>query len=200
MPVSVLGELTGTVAHELRNPLGAIASSWHFLRRKLAADQGADVAKAFDLVDRGIKRCDTIVTELLDFARAKGLQPVPTALDAWLSALLKEQPLPAGIKLRCSLKTKDMSLCFDPEALRRAVINVLDNACQAMLENSNDNGDDDNRLLTVKTSIGAGRAKIVITDTGLGISKNNLLKVLQPLVETSNGCLQKLPERIDNPQ
>lgn len=182
--LAALGELTGTVAHELRNPLGAVAAAAHVLRRKCAG-QDADVEKALNIAARGIARCDNIITELLDFARAKGLQPVPTNLEDWLSALLAEQQLPAGVTLHHDPATKDVVACFDPEELRRAVINVVDNACQAMTTSGpGDGGSDGTGQLTVETRATAERVEIDVTDSGPGIPKDSLTKVLEPLYST----------------
>ncbi len=137
------------------------------------------MAKALDFAESGIKRCDTIVTELLDFTRAKGLQPVPANLDDWLSALLEEQQLPAGVSLHSVLDTAGGPIRFDPEQLRRAVINVIDNACQAMSNGSGADG-----RLCVETRLGAARVEIEIADNGPGIPGDELANVLEPLYST----------------
>jgi PAS domain S-box-containing protein len=176
--LAALGEFTGTVAHELRNPLGAVAAAAHVLRRKFTG-QDADVEKALEFANRGIKRCDNIITELLDFARAKGLQPLPTKLEDWLSALLAEQELPAGVTLRHDFETNDTLACFDPEEMRRAVINLVDNACQAMTGESGVKGQ-----LIVGTRATSERIEIDVTDSGPGIPRDSLARVLEPLYST----------------
>lgn len=75
--LAALGQLTGMVAHELRNPLGAIATSFDVIQNKCeAANLGLD--RALGRVKRNIKRCDGLISELLDVTRAKALQPEPT--------------------------------------------------------------------------------------------------------------------------
>ena len=181
--LAAMGQLTGTVAHELRNPLGTIATSVHVVRHK-CGDPDLGIEKALDRAERGLKRCDAIVTELLDFARAKGVQPEPIALDAWLSALLDEQDVPGGITLVRDLQTGGAVVRFDPEALRRALINLVENACQAMTDGGGARADTAQRRLTVASRVAGGRVEIVVADTGPGIPEEVLPQVLEPLFST----------------
>jgi PAS domain S-box-containing protein len=131
--LATLGQLTGTVAHELRNPLGTIANSINVIRHKIAAD-GPDLERSLDRAERNIKRCDNIITELLDFARAKGLQAEPTVVDTWLVRVLEEQQIPKAVTVTCDFGADATTVTFDRDELRRAVINLVDNACQAMID------------------------------------------------------------------
>ena len=67
-----LGQLTATVAHELRNPLGAVRTSAFLLERKLK-DKNLGIESQLDRINNGIVRCDNIITQLLDFSRSKQL-------------------------------------------------------------------------------------------------------------------------------
>ncbi len=183
--LAALGQLTGTVAHELRNPLGTIVNSAHVVRRKCSG-LGADLKEPLDRIDRGIKRCDRIITELLDFARAKGLQPEPTNLDSWLANLLEEQQIPDGIAVRRDFHAESAAVCFDRESLRRAIINLVDNACQAMAEENGANGAAVSGELTIASRKNGERVEIEIMDTGPGIPEDVLPQVLEPLFSTKS--------------
>ena len=181
--LAVLGQLTGTVAHEIRNPLSAIATSASVIQHKCSgAELGLE--RALDRVFSNIKRCDTIVTELLDFARARGLQPEFAVLDAWLLGVLEEQSLPENVTLCFDRQTDGAVIAFDQEELRRAVINVVDNACQAMAEGRSEGEHARAGTLSVATGINGGRVEIVISDTGAGIPEAVLPQVLEPLFST----------------
>ena len=189
--LAALGQLTGMVAHELRNPLGAIATSFDVIQNKCeAANLGLD--RALGRVKRNIKRCDGLISELLDVTRAKALQPEPTAVDAWLSDLLEEQPIPEHITLNTDLDAAGAAVTFDREQVRRAVINLVDNACQAMaIDGDRDgtgdgagNGAGNGKQLTVATRRSDGRIEIEVADTGPGIPVDDLTEVLEPLFTT----------------
>jgi signal transduction histidine kinase len=70
-----LGQLTATVAHELRNPLGAVRTSAFLLERKIKG-KGLDVEAQIERINKGIVRCDNIITQLLDFSSAHRLLQV----------------------------------------------------------------------------------------------------------------------------
>lgn len=183
--LSALGQLTGMVAHEIRNPLGTIAISFSVIKHK-CGEAGLDLGKTLDRVDRSIKRCDRIITELLDFARARGIQLESAALNAWLSNILREQHIPEGITVKFNLQTDGPTARFDPEELRRAVINVIDNACQAMADGNGEKQATAGGELTVASRLNAERVEIEFTDNGPGIPEDVLPQVLDPLFSTKS--------------
>ncbi|MEN8194915.1 MAG: PAS domain-containing protein, partial [Pseudomonadota bacterium] len=140
-----MGQLTGTVAHELRNPLGAVAASIAAVRR-LSGDAGLDLERSLARAERGIARSDRIITELLDFARAKGLQREPTRFSEWLSAVIADQDIPDGVSLSMDTVAGEADVMIDREDFRRAIINVFDNACQAVIGKHGPGGSGEGRV------------------------------------------------------
>lgn len=183
--LAVLGELTGSVAYDLRNPLGAIATSIDVIQNKCQAAK-VDVDHALVRVQRNIRRCDGLIRELLDFTRVKGLHPEPTELDSWLWEVLEEQPVPTWITVNRELRAGGATVAFDREQIRRAVTNVLENACQAMAIDEDTSGGTSRRQLTVATRRSQGRIEIEVADTGPGIPEQVLSKVLEPLFSTKS--------------
>jgi PAS domain S-box-containing protein len=187
--LAALGQLIGMVAHELRNPLGAIATSFDVIQNKCEAAK-LDLDRALGRAERNIKRCDDLISELLEVTHAKVLQPEPTVLDAWLSDLLEEQRIPESITLSTDLDAEGAAVAFDREQVRRAVINLVDNACQAMaIDGDRDgtgNGAGNGKQLTVATRRTDGRIEIEVADTGPGIPEDDLTKVLEPLFTTKS--------------
>ncbi len=183
--LAALGQLTGTVAHELRNPLGAIATSFDVIQNKCQAAK-LDLDRALGRAKRNIKRCDGLIGELLDFTRVKGLRPEPTVVDAWLSEILEDQHIPGNISVNRDLCAVGTTVAFDREQVRRAVINVMDNACQAMEIDESRHDADKKKELTVATRRTAGRIEIKVADTGSGIPADDLPKVVEPLFSTKS--------------
>ena len=72
--MATIGQVAATVSHELRNPLGAISNSMAFLRQ-MTANRQLGVEKALDRVDRNIERCNTIISDLLDYHEPEGAEP-----------------------------------------------------------------------------------------------------------------------------
>jgi signal transduction histidine kinase len=178
-----MGRLTGTVAHELRNPLGVIATSIDVIgTRSSKADLGLEAALA--RARRAIGRCENIITEHLDFARAKGHRPKPTVLDDWLTAVLNEMRIPETIFMIHDLDNSGSVVHIDPESLRRALINLVDNACQAMAGKQNETGTAAEQLLSVSSRMAGGGVEIVVADNGPGIPGDILARLPEPLLST----------------
>ena len=134
--------------------------------------------------ERSIARCDRIVNELLDYTRAKALNPKPTPLDAWLAEVLQEQAVPEEVTLHREPGVPGLDVGFDADRLRRAVINVFDNALQAMVEWHRKEPERDGLSLTVQTCASGGRAEMRFVDTGPGMTPEVLEKAFEPLFST----------------
>lgn len=184
-----LGQLTATVAHEIRNPLGAVRTSAFLLERKVKG-KGLGVETQIERINKGVTRCDDIITQLLDYSRTKQLTCRPDKLDNWLVAAVEEeaQRLPAVVEITCTLGLGDLLVPFDPGRMRRAVINLINNACEAMVGT----GDDPSRFATAhpRLDISTHRAGldivIRVADNGPGISADNLAKIREPLYTTKS--------------
>ena len=183
--LATLGKLTATVSHELRNPLGAMRISAHMLSTRVDTDDDIQV-RAVERVERGIKRCDNIIDELLDYSRIKDLDRTVVSIDGRLAALLDKQALPGGIVLERNLALPNESVPIDPERLRRAVINVFENACQAMTTDAETKPGDTQSRLRIATRATDDRIEIVITDTGPGIPGEVMTQIFEPLFSTKN--------------
>ena len=183
--LAALGQLTGTVAHELRNPLGVISTSIEVVRLR-SAKSGLGIEAAIGRLRRAVIRCDTIITELLDFARAKGHQPGPVELDSWLSRLLDEQRIPEHVSLVRDLQTGAAIVQFDAESLRRAVINIVENACHAMTDANGGRDEATGHRLTIESRLAGGQVEIIVSDTGPGIPEDELPLIMEPLYSTKS--------------
>ena len=177
--LSALGQLTATMAHELRNPLSAIRNTL-FAVKETAASKGVDLERPITRVERSVARCDRIINDLLDYTRVKELHLTDLAPDPWIDEVLSEQRLPAGIELARDLGA-DCMISIDPERMRRVLINLIDNAAQAMPEDARE------RKITVTTTlVDEDHFEIVVADTGAGIAPETLPKVFEPLFSTKS--------------
>ena len=179
-----LGQLTTTVSHELRNPLGTIRIAAFAVGQKLAAGDYA-VDAALQRIERNIVRCDRIINELLDFGSFRGFDPEPVKVADWLGGLLDAQPVPEGVTVRRAFEAGDAACYIDREALGRAVTNLYDNACQAMVSMQ---GADScrQRLLTVGVRRQGDCLQIEFRDTGVGIADDVLPRLFEPMFSTKS--------------
>jgi signal transduction histidine kinase len=179
--LSVLGQLTATVAHELRNPLSAIRNTL-FTVKELAADGGAKLDRPIARMERSIERCDRIISDLLEYTRTRELKRAPLSFDRWLSDLLAEQTMPPGIALVRELDADDATVPIDADRVRRVVINLVENAVQALAELPPER----DRRVIVRSAIEDAALVLAIEDTGPGIPPENLGRIFEPLFSTKS--------------
>lgn len=179
--LATLGELTGTVAHELRNPLGAIVTSFAVIKNKLKGD-GSDLSRSFDRAERNIDRCTGIIDELLEYAQIKLVNREAIDFDRLVGEILDEYDLPAGISLYRNLGLEHRIVSADPEHIRRIIVNFMDNACQAI--DALADGEAASGCVTVCTKPSGTGIELSISDNGVGIPPDLLDRIFEPLFST----------------
>ncbi len=176
--LAALGQLTATVAHEIRNPLGTIRNSVFSISEAIGRGQPERATRALDMADRNIKRCDRIIQDLLDFSRKREMHCNTIDFDAWLLALLQETTVPEGIEMAHTLSAS-VKVRFDADHLRRVFVNVLQNAFQALEDPSAPK-----RHVHISTQVEDQQLQIRVQDTGSGIPEEVMEKIFEPLFST----------------
>jgi PAS domain S-box-containing protein len=180
--LATLGQLTATVSHELRNPLGVIRNTM-FTITEAAQSSGLKLDRALGRIERSIGRCDTIITDLLDYTRIRRLQREKFPLDSWLAEVLDEQQIPQRIALVREFGAGDPVVSVDADRLRRVIINLVDNAAQA-IEGDREGANPAPPCITVRTHIAGERVEIEIADSGPGIPPEIFKRIFEPLFST----------------
>jgi PAS domain S-box-containing protein len=184
-----LGQLTATVAHEIRNPLGAIRTSAFLLERKLRGKE-LGIESQLERINNGVVRCDDIITQLLDFARSKKLELLPTAIDAWLTELVEQeaQNLPARLNIILELGLGELAVGLDKTRLSRAVINLLSNASEAMVGKGKENLTQGalEPQIKILTKLTARGVEVMVEDNGPGMTAEILARIREPLFTTKS--------------
>jgi len=191
--LTILGQLTATVAHEIRNPLGTIRTSFFLVNERLDNDRAKlNLERPLAFIDKNIKRIDRIIEELLDYTRKRKLSLKTTDLNNWLKHLLDEYGRNLSIPLQSSLKAES-PVQLDTGHFRRAIINLLDNAWQSIENYSKEIG-----LIQIETIGDNDRVQIKIIDNGEGIAPEIANKIKEPLFSTRNfGIGLGLPIALD---
>jgi signal transduction histidine kinase len=186
--MSQLGQLTATVAHELRNPLGSVRTSAFVVERKLK-DADPSIRNALARISNGVIRCDSIITQLLDFSRSGSLVKKRAVLDDWLANAVQEEAnkLPANIDVQLNLGLENTEAAFDAPRLSRAIINLVSNASEAMVgKGEKEEATTQNPIITIQTRATKRGYEIAITDNGPGIPAENQTKIFDPLFTTKS--------------
>ena len=178
--LAVLGQLTATVSHEIRNPLGTIANSLYLLKESLQGAEHANLAKPLLLAERNVERCDTIISDLLDFSRQRRIEKTPILIDDWMTDFLEEMDTLKDVQMEKDLSTNSV-VPVDPERLRRALVNVITNALQAL-----DEVEKPDKKLLVRTRLVDETCEIIVQDNGPGMGQDVLKRIYEPMFSTKN--------------
>ncbi|HKY73333.1 MAG TPA: ATP-binding protein [Nitrospira sp.] len=180
-----LGEMSAGMAHEIRNPLGALAGAMQMLRKESTAD--ATDRRLMDIAIREATRLDAIITEFLQYARPPALDLAEHNINKILAETLDlvqhEARKRKRITIATSLASGPLLAQVDQNQMRQVFWNLAANAFDAMPEGG---------TLTITTGcrqIDAGGRKgdvveIDFQDTGEGITAGNLDKIFLPFFTT----------------
>ena len=177
--LAIIGQLAANVAHELNNPLVGITTYSHLLLEETPASNNA--TEFLNKIVIQANRCKEIVRGLLDFARQrkpdKTLINLNNLIDQCLS-LLENQALFHNIQIHTNLAELPM-IIIDPSQVERVFMNIILNAAEAM----NGNG---TLSITSYYDSAESMVEVQVTDTGQGISEENLEKIFDPFFTTKD--------------
>jgi len=171
-----IGILASSVAHEVGNPLAAMAAAVEGLLRRLDRPEGADPAELREylgIVHRQVFRCREVTERLLGFARVPTgrLGPVDAAASArQVLALVSRQARDQNVEVRTRLEAPALAWA-DDLLLQQVFLNLVLNALQAMPRGG---------VLTVEASAGGDEVSVVVADTGPGIPEAVRRHLFQP--------------------
>jgi len=183
--LATLGQLTGTVSHELRNPLSTVQASLEITKSLVKGQDNPRLHRTLDRMERNVLRCNTIIDELLDYSRASRLDRKPVDMGDFLRRFLGEYAAPQGVRIKGDVSLNGPPLEVDAERLRRVMINLMDNAVQAMQDYQPEEGEYQ-PLLEVNALRVEGACRIQVRDNGPGIPPETLANIFQPLFSTKN--------------
>jgi signal transduction histidine kinase len=183
--LAALGQVAATVSHELRNPLGTIRASIVAVRDKTASSATQELTRTLNRIDRNVSRCDLIIDEMLDFSRSSALSIQTTNIDAWLGEVLTEFEGLRKVSLQRDLRA-GVEAGIDRDRLHRALLNVLDNAVQALTDRDLPSPKQRRLEITVRSGVDGERLEIVVEDAGSGVPEAVLPKVFEPLVSAKS--------------
>ncbi len=180
--LSGIAQLAKSIAHEIRNPLNFISLSIDHLKKKYMPQGNEDKEKFETLIvsiKHEIQRLNKLVGDFLEYGKPMRLSLQVIDLGNLIGEVLELVRAKAekdGIRItyrNCEIPL----LSVDPELIKTCIFNIILNAFQSMPEG----GD-----LTVITKTSNGKAYIIVEDTGVGVSKENMQKLFDPFFSTKS--------------
>ncbi len=172
--LAVLGNLSGSISHELRNPLAAIDSSAYLLKLKYGDDDNA--RGHIQRIAANVRKATGIIQSLLDLTRMDQPRTRIRDLRELMPDLLRDLRAPDGIRIETVYADAEVPADVDARQIRMALKNILENGIQAM--------DGVGVLSVFVAHSGPGRASITVSDTGPGIPPGERDRIFQPLFST----------------
>lgn len=185
--LSGIGQLSRSMAHEIRNPLNFINLSIDYLKEKYRP--GSKEADQFDgLIDgmkQEIQRLNKLVNDYLDYSRPLKLNLCSVKVNPLLEDLLSLVWAKAdaeGIQIIKQFRA-DPVLRLDADLIKSCVLNIIVNAVHAM------EGGEGPKMLIVSTEVSADEFTLAIKDTGSGVKPENIEKIFEPFFSTKKDGL-----------
>ena len=179
--LATIGKITGSIAHELRNPLGAIKQAVYYLkllaqRQQLTTDN-PKVLRHLEIMDTELEMSERVIADLLEITRMKQPKRQAVNLRTLCADAITRCNLPPCVRVTIMLPPDPFEIYADPFQMRQVFLNVLTNAAQAI--------DGEGAISIEATPLpDQGEVAITIHDTGVGIPPEALQSVFEPLYTT----------------
>jgi two-component system sensor histidine kinase AtoS len=179
--IAALGQVTSEAAHEVRNPLQGMMMHAAVLRERLV-DPSDDVRRSLDVLENEIGRLDAVVNKFLTLVRPREIALKPLQINALMRevvTLLEPHWTPRHIVFTLRLAAGLPEVMGDEELLRRAFMNIVLNACEAMAAGG--------RVTITSDLERGGVVNVTVTDTGAGIPAADLEQIYVMYYTTKPG-------------
>jgi two-component system, NtrC family, sensor kinase len=186
--LSSLGQLAGGVAHEINNPLTGVINNVQLIKMRAENKESFnfnEFKEILDAVEESAIRCKNIAQSLLDFSHASKNVSVPLSLNGVVEkvvALITQEFKLQDILLQTDLSPDLPLIIGDSQLLQQVVLNLVSNARWAIQDQSSQTGG----TIAIKTRYDAEKreACVFVSDSGSGISKENLEKIFDAFFST----------------
>jgi len=178
--MAALGRMAAGIAHEIRNPLAAIAGSVRQLVQYVP--QNADERRLMEIVSRESERLNCVVDDILSYSQEKRLRVEEVNLIELLEEtllLLQQHPnFNGAIRIEKAFPAGEVRVWADASRLKQVFWNLYDNAIRAM---------PDGGTLRVGVEAEAECVRVHVADTGVGLSEEQREKIFEPFESSFPG-------------
>ena len=198
--LAAVGQTIASLSHHIKNILQGVRGGSYLIElglgdHALAADEEEDpearqkavdtIRKGWDIVERNQDRISTLVMDMLTYSKEREPVPEPADLNevtAEVVEMLRSRAKEQAVRLDWKPSPVMPSMLFDPEAMHRAILNVLTNAIDAC-----DDQDEGRVIVSTQVDTEADVARVVIEDNGQGIPPDELDNIFRVFVSHKGG-------------
>ena len=129
LKMAALARLTASIAHEIRNPLGALTNAAQLLGETMDTDN-AEEKRLVKIIEEQSKRMNVIVQNVTQLSRRDRINPVQLELDSWLEDFLRQYSETVSVPREAFVAhdINDIKVCVDPDQLYQVISNLCQNA------------------------------------------------------------------------
>lgn len=172
--LSIVGELTARISHDLRNPLSTIKLTIQAIEIRISNKLDPKLEEYLPILNDSVSRINHQINQVLGFVKTMPLDKKIVSLSSILDDSIKTMNIPKNISV--ILPENDFSLMVDKIQISVAFTNILLNAVDEMGKNEG--------RITIRAKSEKNNLVIEIEDSGDGISKENISKIFEPLFTT----------------
>jgi signal transduction histidine kinase len=172
--LAAIGQVAGGIAHELRNPLNVVKTSVYYLVNARNPSP-AKTAEHLQRIERHVVVADGVITALSNFAKMPLPNLRPFSVEKCVREALEINPLPDNVQTTIQCPATLPPALGDIDQIRIVFANLIRNSQEAMSNGGR---------LTIAGHPVDESVEIVISDTGVGITPDNLSRITEPLYST----------------
>jgi signal transduction histidine kinase len=180
--LAAVGQTIATLSHHIKNILQGIRGGSYLVDMGLENDDLAVIRKGWDIVNRNQNKISSLVMDMLSFSKEREPDPVPSDLVALVTDIVETVQQRAdeiGATIDWVPPTDVPQLLFDPEALSRAILNVVTNALDAVEDRTGAAV-----AIRVECDTAADRVRITVSDNGAGMTPETIAEIFNLFVST----------------
>ena len=180
--LAAVGQTIATLSHHIKNILQGIRGGSYLVDMGLENDDLAVIRKGWDIVNRNQNKISSLVMDMLSFSKEREPDPVPSDLVALVTDIVEtvqQRATEIGATIDWAPPAEMPQLLFDPEALSRAILNVVTNALDAVEDRTGAAV-----AIRVECDAAADRARITVSDNGAGMTPETIAEIFNLFVST----------------
>ncbi len=172
--MAALGEIAGSVGHELRNPLAVISNSVYLLKTALP-NTNVTVREYLQMVETETHNASRIINDLLDYSRIQPTAKEMVNLPVLISNLLAKHGVLPGVQVENKIPDDLPAVNVNPQQVEQIFMNLISNAGEAMPEGGK---------ISLQSILKKNLLSISVSDTGVGIPQKYIRKIFETLFTT----------------